>query len=116
MKVTDERSKLLSLLSSNEVLFDTVVIAPSNLQLVDHKNFYLNSLKDIRLGLTYFIVHLAYDDSESRAMMGQNEPFGAAWRQADFDIVTSPEFQQALRNNHITVIRWRDLQRLVNPQ
>jgi predicted glycoside hydrolase/deacetylase ChbG (UPF0249 family) len=116
VKVTDQRARLLSLLSPSDVLFDTVVIAPPNLQPADRKSFYLNSIKDIKPGLTYFIVHLAYDDSESRAMMGQNEPFGAAWRQADFDIVTSAEFQQALRDNHIVVIRWRDLQKLVNPQ
>jgi predicted glycoside hydrolase/deacetylase ChbG (UPF0249 family) len=114
VKVADERAKFLSLLSPRDVLFDSVVIAPANLQPADRKSFYLNSLKDIKPGLTYFIVHLAYDDSESRAMMGQNEPFGAAWRQADFDVVTSPEFQQALKDNHITVIRWRDLQKLVN--
>jgi predicted glycoside hydrolase/deacetylase ChbG (UPF0249 family) len=116
VKVTDQRAKLLSLLSPNDVLFDTVVIAPTNLQPTDRKSFYLNSLKDIKPGLTYFIVHLAYDDAESRAMMGQNEPFGAAWRQADFDIITSPEFQQAIKDNHITVIHWRDLQKLVSPQ
>ena len=49
-----------------------------------------------------------------RAMMGQNDPFGAAWRQRDFDAVNSPEFQQALKDNHIVVIHWRDLQKLVN--
>src|SRR6516225_6694175 len=116
VKVTDQRARLLSLLSPSDVLFDTVVIAPPNLQPADRKSFYLNSIKDIKPGLTYFIVHLAYDDAESRAMMGQNEPFGAAWRQADFDIITSPEFQQAIKDNHITVIRWRDLQKIVNPQ
>ena len=114
VKVGGEQAKLLSLLSPRDVLFDTVVIAPTNLQPGSRKSFYLNSLKDIKPGLTYFIVHLAYDDSESRAMMGQNEPFGAAWRQADFDAITSPEFQQALKDNHIVVIRWRDLQKLVN--
>jgi predicted glycoside hydrolase/deacetylase ChbG (UPF0249 family) len=114
VKVADERSKLLSFLSPGDVLFDGIVIAPPNLQPGQRKGFYLNSLKDIKPGLTYFIVHLAYDDSEARAMMGQNEPFGAAWRQADFDIMTSAEFQQALKDNHIVVIRWRDLQKLLN--
>jgi hypothetical protein len=37
-------------------------------------------------------------------------------RQRDFDIVTSAEFQQALRDDHIMVIRWRDLQKLANQQ
>lgn len=114
IKVADERAKLLSLLSPNDVVMDAVVIAPPNLQsAAERKAFYLNSLKTIEPGLTYFIVHLGHDDEELLAMMGQNEPFGSAWRQADFDAVTSPEFQQALRDNHITVIRWRDLQKLM---
>jgi predicted glycoside hydrolase/deacetylase ChbG (UPF0249 family) len=114
VKITDDRAKLLSLLSPNDVIFDSVVIAPPNSQSVAaRKSFYLNSLKSIQPGLTYFIVHLGHDDEEMLAMMGQNEPFGSAWRQADFDVVTSAEFQQALRDNHITVIRWRDLQKLM---
>jgi len=59
VKVTDERCKLLPLLSPNDMLFDAVVIAPPNRQPADRKSFYLNSIKDIKPGLTYFIVHLA---------------------------------------------------------
>ncbi len=116
VKVSDERAKFLSLLTPHDVVFDSVVVAPTNLQPGQRKGFYLDAIKDIKPGLTYFIVHLAYDDAESRAMMGQNEPFGAAWRQSDFDIVTGAEFQQALKDNHIVVIHWRDLQKLVTGQ
>jgi predicted glycoside hydrolase/deacetylase ChbG (UPF0249 family) len=115
VKVSDARARLLSLLSPTDVVFDTVIVAPPNLQSAERKGFYLDTLKTIQPGLTYFIVHLAYDDAESRAMMGQNEPFGAAWRQSDFDIVTGAEFQQALKDNHIVVIKWKDLQRIVYP-
>ena len=115
VKVADERSKLLSLLSPNDVVFDAVVVAAPGLQPAARKSFYFDTVKNIKPGLTYFIVHLAYDDAEARAMMGQNEPFGAAWRQGDFDTVMSPEFQQALKDNHIVVIKWKDLQKLVNP-
>jgi predicted glycoside hydrolase/deacetylase ChbG (UPF0249 family) len=116
VKVSDERAKLLSLLAPNDVLFDSVVVAPTSISTDQRQTFYLNAIKNLQPGLTYLIVHLAYDDAESRAMMGQNEPFGAAWRQADFDAVTSPAFQQALKDNHITVIHWRDLQKLGYPQ
>ena len=114
VKVADERAKLLSLLSPRDVIFDGVIIAPANLQPDQRKSFYLDSIKNLRPGLTYFIVHLGYDDSEMRAMMGQNEPYGAAWRQIDFDIVNSAEFRQALRDNHIVVTHWSDLQKLPN--
>ena len=113
-KVTDERSQLLSLLSPRDVIVDNVLMVNPSVPPEQWLSYYVNAIKELKPGLTYMIVHLAHDDSEARAIMGQNDPFGAAWRQRDFDAVTSPEFQQALRDNHITVIHWRDLQKLVN--
>jgi hypothetical protein len=112
--VTDERSKLLSLLSPRDVLFDNVVMINPTVPPAQWTSYYVNAIKNLKPGLTYLIVHLGHDDSEMRAMMGLNDPFGAAWRQRDFEVVTSPEFQQALKDNHIVVIQWRDLQKLVN--
>jgi len=114
VKVTDERSKLLSLLSPRDVIVDNVLMVNPSVPPAQWLSYYLNAIKDLKPGLTYMIVHLAHDDSEARAIMGQNDPFGAAWRQRDFDVVTSPELQQALRDNHVTVIHWRDLQKLSN--
>src|SRR5664279_4199214 len=57
VKVADERAKLLSLLSPRDVIFDSVLIAPANLQPEQRKSFYLDSLKNLKPGLTYFIVH-----------------------------------------------------------
>ena len=113
-KVTDERSQLLSLLSPRDVIVDNVLMVNPSVPPEQWLSYYVNAIKELKPGLTYMIVHLAHDDSEARAIMGQNDPFGAAWRQRDFDAVTSPELQQALRDNHITVIHWRDLQKLVN--
>ena len=113
VKVADQRAQLLSLLSPHDVAVDNVVIANPTVAPGQWLSFYLNAIKNLKPGLTYMIVHLSRDDTESRAMMGQDTPYGSAWRQRDFDAVTSPEFQQALRDNHVIVIRWRDLQKLV---
>ena len=94
--------------------FDNVVIASPTVPPQEWLSYYLDQIKNLKPGLTYLIVHLGHDDGEMRAIMGQKTPFGAAWRQRDFDVVNSPEFQQALRDNHIVVIHWRDLQKLVN--
>jgi len=40
--------------------------------------------------------------------------YGSAWRQRDVDVVSSPEMKKALEDNHIVLIKWRDLQKLVN--
>ncbi len=114
VKVADDRAKLLSLLSPPDVLVDNVVIAGPGNQPQQWLSFYLDQIKNLKPGLTYMIVHLGHDDAELRAVMIDNVDYGAAWRQRDFDAVTNPAFQQALRDNHVIVIRWRDLQKLVN--
>jgi len=45
-------------------------------------------------------------------MVGHLE-WGAAWRQREFDAISSPEFRRALEENHLVLIRWRDIQRLM---
>lgn len=114
VKVSGERAKLLSLLSPNDVILDSVVIAGGDLRSEQWKDFYINAIKNLQPGLTEMIVHLAYDGAESQAVMVDHEPFGAAWRQRDFDIVNSHEFQQTLKDNHIIVVKWKDLQKLAN--
>ena len=45
-----------------------------------------------------------------------HEPYGSAWRQRDYDVVNSPEFRKALQDNHVILVRWRDLQKLLQDQ
>jgi hypothetical protein len=73
------------------------------------KRFYLNAVANLKPGLTQIIVHLGHDDAELQAVMVNHEPYGATWRQRDYDVVTSPEFRKALQDNHVTLVTWRDL-------
>jgi hypothetical protein len=59
------------------------------------------------------IVHLGHDDSELQAVMVNHEPYGSAWRQRDYDVVSSPEFKKALKDNGVTLVTWKELQKLV---
>jgi predicted glycoside hydrolase/deacetylase ChbG (UPF0249 family) len=101
-------------LSDQDIVVDSVVIASPEVKRERWKNFYLDAIKNMKPGLTEMIVHLGHDDAELEAIMVEHEAYGAAWRQRDFDVITSAEFQKALQDNHIVVIRWRDLQKLVN--
>ena len=74
---------------------------------------YVAALKSIQPGLHYLVVHLGYDDSELRAITVDHPDYGAAWRQRDFNAVTSPEFKKALGDNHITLIGWKDLKNMM---
>ncbi len=99
-------------LSENDVLLDPVIIAGPEVRRDQWKAFYLKSIADLKPGLTEMIVHLGRDDSELQAVTVNHEPYGSAWRQRDYDVVTSPEFKKALQENHIILVTWRELQKL----
>jgi chitin disaccharide deacetylase len=102
-------------LSERDVLVDAVVIAGPDVPRDQWKAFYLKAIADLKPGLTELIVHLGRDDAELQAVMVNHEPYGSAWRQRDTDVVNSPEFRKALQDNSVIVVKWRDLQRLVQP-
>jgi chitin disaccharide deacetylase len=105
---------LLSTLSEKDVVLDSIIIANPNVRRDQWKEFYLNAIKSMPPGLTEMIVHLGHDDSELQAITVGQEAYGSAWRQRDYDLVTSPEFKTALQENHVVLVRWKDLQKLVN--
>jgi hypothetical protein len=112
--VPDPRSKLLSLLSDKDIIVDSVVIANPSVQREHWKNFYLDAIRNLKPGLTEIIVHLGHDDAELQAVMVNHPDYGSAWRQRDYDFVTSAEFKKALQDNHILLVKWKDLGKLVN--
>jgi predicted glycoside hydrolase/deacetylase ChbG (UPF0249 family) len=112
--VADEGPGFLSLFGPNDFVLDSVIIAGEGLKPEGTKDFYLNAIKNLRPGLTEMIVHLGHDDAELQAVMVDHADYGAAWRQRDFDIVNSPEFKQALRDNHVILVHWKDLQKVLN--
>lgn len=114
VRVTDERSKLLSLLSEKDVVLDSVVIAGPGIPPEHWKDFYLDAIRNLKPGLTEIIVHLGHDDAELQAVTVGHPDYGSAWRQRDYDFVTSPEFKKAIEENHIILVKWRDLGKLVN--
>jgi predicted glycoside hydrolase/deacetylase ChbG (UPF0249 family) len=96
----------------NDILLDNVIIADRQVARDKWKEFYLDAIAGLKPGLTEIIVHLGHDDAELQAVTVNHEPYGSAWRQRDYDVVNSPEFKKALKDNHIILIRWRDLQKL----
>lgn len=96
-----------------EVALDAVVIADASVPRDRWPQFYLDAVRALKPGLTEMIVHLGRDDAELRAVMVGHEPYGAAWRQRDADVVNSAEFRQALKDNGVMLVRWRDVQRLM---
>jgi predicted glycoside hydrolase/deacetylase ChbG (UPF0249 family) len=99
-------------IAAQDVLLDAVIIADRQVPRDQWKEFYLKAIANLKPGLTEIIVHLGHDDSELQAVMVNHEPFGSAWRQHDYDIVNSPEFKKALRDNHVILVTWKELGKL----
>jgi predicted glycoside hydrolase/deacetylase ChbG (UPF0249 family) len=100
-------------LSPNDIVLDNVIVAGPDVPRDHWKEFYLKAIADLKPGLTEIIVHLGHDDAELQAVTVNHEPYGSAWRQRDYETVNSAEFKRALEDNHVVLVRWRDLQRLL---
>ena len=100
-------------LRPDDVLVDAAIIANREVPRDKWKEFYLKSIADLKPGLTELIVHLGHDDSELQAVMVDHEGYGSTWRQKDYDVVTSPEFKKALQDNHVIVVNWKELGKLL---
>lgn len=70
--------------------------------------YYDQALKQLKPGINEIIFHLAYDDDEMKAVTIEHPDFGAAWRQNDFNYVTSGAFKELLEKEGIRLITWKD--------
>jgi predicted glycoside hydrolase/deacetylase ChbG (UPF0249 family) len=114
VRTPDAPKDLLSLLSENDIVLDSVVIAGPEVGATNWKTFYANAIKNLKPGVTEIIIHLGHDDAELQAVTVDHPDYGAAWRQRDYDVVTSPEFKKALEENHVILIHWKDLKKLLS--
>lgn len=98
-----------SFITEKDVLVDHVVTAfPENFK-NDMKSFYVNSIKTLKPGLTYFIIHTAFDNDEMQAVTVDHTDWGATWRQKDYDFFSSPECARLLKENNIYLVRWKEI-------
>jgi chitin disaccharide deacetylase len=114
VRIPNAPPQLLSALSDKDVTLDSVVMASPTVHANEWQDFYLNAIKNLKPGLTEIIVHLGHDDAELQAVTVDHPDYGSAWRQRDYDMVTSAEFKKALEENHVILVHWRDLKKLLN--
>ena len=106
--------QLLAALSEKDIVLDSLVIAGPTVHADQWREFYLNAVSNLKPGLTEMIVHLGHDDAELQAITVDHPDYGSAWRQRDYNVVTSPEFKKALQDNQVILVKWKDLQKLIN--
>jgi len=90
------------------ILDHTVTISP-DVPAEKWADFYRDAVKNLRPGVTEFVIHVGLADEELRAATRERATWGAAWRQRDFDFFMSKEFRSLLEQQHVKLITWREL-------
>ena len=111
----DESPDLKSANAPGDIVIDHLVTIMGPMPPAKWPEFYSNAIKSLQPGVTEFVIHLAYDNDEFRAMTSDRDSWGAAWRQRDFDFFTCPAFRKLLAEQNVGLITWRDLAKLQKP-
>ena len=102
-------------LTANDIVLDhTVTIGPEVAP--EHwAEFYITALRNLKAGVTEFVIHPGFDDEELRAATRERSTWGSTWRQRDYDFFTSDQFREILAQQKIKLITWRELARKTSP-
>lgn len=99
-----------------EVLLDEQVIVANTVYTANPPDYdtgmaqyYTKVLNNLDEGLNTILIHLAYDDSEMKAITVEHEYWHSPWRQADVDFFGSSECKALIEKNNITLVTWRKL-------
>lgn len=112
-RIPGDPLKFSSQLSGKDPVVNAVVMANPRVHADDWQEFYETAIKNLKPGLSEMIVHLGHDNAELQAVALDHPDYGSAWRQRDYNLVTSAAFKKMLAENHIVLIQWRDLQKLL---
>lgn len=103
---------LESNLGPGDIVIDHTVTIEPDVPAEKWADFYVGALKNLKPGVTEFVIHPGFDDEELRAATRERDTWGAAWRQRDYDFFTSEQFRKTLAEEHIKLVTWRELGRL----
>ena len=113
LKIPGTPPDMYAALKPTDVILDHVFMAAPPIKTDEWLSYYTHILQTLPPGVSELIVHLAYDDAEMQAVTVDHPDYGSAWRQRDFNVLTRPEFRKALEENHIVLLSWQDLGRLL---
>jgi hypothetical protein len=102
-------------LTPNDIVPDAVMIAERMGTPEQWRTYYLDAIRNLKPGLTEILLHLGYDDAELQAVTVGHRSYGSKWRQQDYDVLTSAEFKQALKDNNVVLVTWREIQKAMYP-
>ena len=91
-------------------------MADHTVAIADLPGWYKDATVNIPQGLSQLIVHPGIHNDELASITHQHTSFGAAWRQQDFDVLFSHEFEDLLQAEDINVVNWSTLRNSVGAQ
>ena len=109
-----EHPYLVNIIRRGGVVLNRTITVPADTAPERWTPWYAETIRTIGPGVTELFAHPAYDDGEMRAFSPTRFSYGSAWRQRDYDALTSPEVQGALTTSGVKLIRWTDLGSLVS--
>jgi hypothetical protein len=96
-------------------LVDRVVALEPGVPIAEWPAAYERLLRPLAPGVYELILHLAHDDEEMRGATSGHTDWGAAWRQADLDLVKSRRFRDFLEAQGFVLVTWKDLAKAAPP-
>ncbi len=99
----------------NLVIINKMYMAEKNVSFENWSKYYINILNNLKPGLNEMIVHLGYDNVEMKEITSKKKAYGSKWRNLDYKIVSSLEFKQALIDNKIKLVTWKQIKDLIYP-
>jgi predicted glycoside hydrolase/deacetylase ChbG (UPF0249 family) len=103
-------------LDPGDIVLDHTVTIEPGIPPEEWAEFYVTALKNLKPGVTEFVIHPGYDDDELRAATRERPTWGSAWRQRDYDFFTSDQFREILAQQNIKLITWRELAQAGKPK
>lgn len=100
-------------LRPNDIVIDRMLTISPDVPSSEWQEFYEQAIQNLQPGVTEFLIHTAYDDDEMRAVTTDRPEWGSAWRQRDFDFFTSRECKRLLHKNHIKLVTWSQISRVL---
>jgi predicted glycoside hydrolase/deacetylase ChbG (UPF0249 family) len=101
-------------LTPSESLVDEVIQISPGVAEDQWLKTYENMLQPLGPGVYVLIVHLAHDDEEMQGATSNHPNWGAAWRQHDFELVSSDSFRRFLKDQQFVLVGWKDLARVLS--
>ena len=104
-----EHDKIKNLLNANTVIVDSILAIDPGTYQKGAKKFYTELLKNLEPGLTFLLLHPAYDNAEMQAVTIEHPAYGSEWRQADYNFLMSQECAEIIKEQNIKMVTWREL-------